>query len=114
MLFRSVTINAINPGAVKTEPGRENGRLYRWWKKTFHDPGLRTVEISAEALYYCGVSTDLDGVSGRYFSLTTEENPAPPARDRDVALALWERTLVMSGLTSSPDHSFHRETTGVT
>ena len=99
-----VTINAIHPGAVKTETGQENGRLYRWWKKNFHDPALRTPDLSAEALYYCAASRELDGVTGRYFSLTTEEKPAPPARDRDVALALWERSLEMSGLHASLLH----------
>lgn len=107
-----VTINAVHPGAVRTETGQENGRLYRWWKKTFYDPALRTPEIAAEALYYLAASSDLDGISGRYFSLTTEENPAPPARDRDVALALWERSLEMSGLHASFQHPSVHETAG--
>jgi retinol dehydrogenase 13 len=108
-----VTINAIHPGAVRTETGRENGRLYRWWKKNIYDPALRTPEIAAEALYYMGASSELDGITGRYFSLTTEEKPAPPARDRDVARALWEKSLDMSGLTTSLHPSSVEATTGV-
>ncbi len=95
-----VTINAVHPGAVKTDTGQENGPLYRWWKKTFFDPTLKTTDISAEALYYCGVSKELDGVAGRFFNLTTEEKPAPPARDLDLARALWQKSLTLSGLQS--------------
>ncbi len=96
-----VTINAVHPGAVKTETGQENGPLYRWWKKTFYDPILKTPAISAETLYYCGASRELDEVTGRFFNLTTEEKPAPPARDHDLALALWNKSLELTGLTNA-------------
>jgi hypothetical protein len=39
---------------------------------------LNLPEISAEALYYLGVSKEIDGVSGKFFNLTTEEELAPP------------------------------------
>ncbi|MBN1446608.1 MAG: SDR family NAD(P)-dependent oxidoreductase [Bacteroidetes bacterium] len=96
-----VTINAVHPGAVKTETGQENGPLYRWWKKTFYDPILKTPDISAETLYYCGASRELDGVTGRFFNLTTEEKPAPPARDYDLAVALWNTSLELTGLNTA-------------
>ena len=88
-----VTINAVHPGAVKTETGQENGPIYRWYKRNFHDRTLRSPEISAEALYYLGVSKDIEGVSGKFFNLTRVEEPAPPALDREVAYALWEKSL---------------------
>jgi NAD(P)-dependent dehydrogenase (short-subunit alcohol dehydrogenase family) len=103
----AVTINAVHPGAVKTDTGQENGPLYRWWKKKFFDPALKTTDISAEALYYCGVSHELDGVSGRFFNLTTEENPAPPARDEDLARELWDTSLALSGLPGAETESLH-------
>jgi NAD(P)-dependent dehydrogenase (short-subunit alcohol dehydrogenase family) len=93
-----VTINAMHPGAVKTETGRENGPLYRWYKKNFLDKIFRFPEISAEALYYLGVSGEIEKVSGRFFNLTTEEEPAPPALDKEVAHELWDISLDMSGL----------------
>lgn len=106
-----VTINAVHPGAVKTETGQENGPLYRWWKKTFFDPTLKTADLSAEALYYCGVSRELDGVSGRFFNLTTEEKPAPPARDPELAPALWNTSLTLAGLDETADaHRPHNST----
>jgi NAD(P)-dependent dehydrogenase (short-subunit alcohol dehydrogenase family) len=93
-----VTINAMHPGAVKTETGQENGPAYRWFKRNFFDKTLKSPELSAEALYYLGVSRDLEGVSGKFFNLTAEEEPAPPARDREAAHELWRETLKMAGL----------------
>lgn len=93
-----VTINTMHPGAVKTETGQENGPVYRWFKKIFFDKTLKSPDISAEALYFLGVSNELEGVSGKFFNLTTEEEPAPPALDKDVAFALWEETLKMTGI----------------
>ncbi len=93
-----VTINTMHPGAVKTGTGQENGPVYRWFKRNFFDKTLRSPEVSAEALYYLGVSKDLDGVSGKFFNLTTREEPAPPALDREVARQLWEETLRITGI----------------
>jgi len=88
-----VTINAMHPGAVKTETGKENGPVYRWLKRNFLDKSLKSPEISAEALYYLGVSKEIDAVSGKFFNLTTEEEPAPPALDKETAYELWKRSL---------------------
>ncbi|MBS4013267.1 MAG: SDR family NAD(P)-dependent oxidoreductase [Bacteroidetes bacterium] len=93
-----VTINTMHPGAVKTDTGQENGRVYRWFKKNIFDKTLKSPEISAEALYYLGVSKDLEGISGKFFNLTKEEVPAPPALDKEVAFELWDKTLIMTAL----------------
>jgi NAD(P)-dependent dehydrogenase (short-subunit alcohol dehydrogenase family) len=93
-----VTINAMHPGAVKTGTGKENGAFYKWYKRTIVDRFSRSPEISAEALYYLGVSSDLQDIGGRFFNLTTEEIPAPPALDMETAKKLWQVSLRMGGL----------------
>jgi retinol dehydrogenase 13 len=94
----NVTINATHPGAVKTDTGQENGPVYRWYKKNVIDRSLRSPQISAEALYYLGVSKEVENVSGKFFNLTTEEEPAPPALDKEVAYELWDISLEFGGL----------------
>ena len=96
-----VTINSMHPGAVKTDTGQENGPYYRWIKKNVFDKILKSPEIAAEALYYLGVSKELEGLSGKFFNLTTEEKPAPPAMDREVARDLWEKTLNLAKFKES-------------
>ncbi|MFA5850924.1 MAG: SDR family NAD(P)-dependent oxidoreductase [Bacteroidales bacterium] len=92
-----VTINTIHPGAVKTETGQENGPVYRWFKRIIFDKTLKSPKISAEALYYLGVSNEMENVSGKFFNLTTMEVPAPPALDVEVAFDLWDKSLEMAG-----------------
>lgn len=94
-----VTINAMHPGAVKTETGQENGPVYRWFKRNFIDKTLKSPEISAEALFYLAASEKPEGISGKFFNLTTMEEPAPPALDTEEARNLWDLSLNYSGLT---------------
>ena len=95
-----VSINAVHPGAVKTDTGQENGPVYRWFKRNMIDRTLRSPEISAEALYHLGASKEMEGVSGKFYNLTTEEVPAPPALDKEVAYELWEKSLDLGGLSA--------------
>jgi NAD(P)-dependent dehydrogenase (short-subunit alcohol dehydrogenase family) len=95
-----VTINAMHPGNVKTNMGQDNGKLYKWIKKTFIDRSAKSPEISAQALYYLGVDKSLESVSGKFFNLTTQEVPAPPALDREAAEKLWEISLELGGFTT--------------
>jgi len=88
-----VTINAMHPGAVKTDTGQENGRFYKWYKKNIIDRTLKSADLSAEALYYLGVSDEIKTVNGKFFNLTTLEDPAPPALDMEIAQLLWEQSL---------------------
>lgn len=93
-----VCINAMHPGAVKSSTGQENGVAYRWFKKHVVDKTLNPPEISAEALYYLGVSDEVAGVSGQFFNLTRPEEPAPPALDAEVARQLWSKSIELSQL----------------
>jgi short-subunit dehydrogenase len=96
-----VSINAMHPGAVKTNTGQDNGPVYRWFKKNFFDKMLRSPEVSAEALYFLGVSKEVEAISGKFFNLTTEEEPAPPALDKEVAELLWVKSLELAGLNGT-------------
>ena len=93
-----VTVNSMHPGAVKTETGQDNGPIYKWFKRNFLDRSLRSPEVSAEALFFLGASEKMKGISGKFFNLTTMEDPAPPATDMETARELWELTLKYSGL----------------
>jgi retinol dehydrogenase-13 len=91
-----VTINAMHPGAVRSGTGQENSAYYRWVKRNLYDKILRPTEISAESIYYLGVSKEIEGVSGKFFNLTTEEEPAPPALDKEAAYEIWAKSVEMT------------------
>jgi retinol dehydrogenase 13 len=61
------------------------------------DKLLKSAEISAEALYFLGVSKDVENTSGKFFNLTKLEEPAPPALDKEVAHILWEKSIELAG-----------------
>jgi retinol dehydrogenase-13 len=92
-----VTVNAMHPGNVRTNSGQNNGESYKFLKRVLVDRTARSADISAEALYYLGVSPELEGISGKFFNLTTEEEPAPPALDKDAAEKLWMISLELGG-----------------
>lgn len=92
-----VTVNAMHPGNVVTNSGQSNGAVYKFFKRLLVDSGARPLDISAEALYTLGVSTALEGRTGRFYNLTTEEVPAPPALDKDAAEKLWSISLKLGG-----------------
>ncbi len=93
-----VTINAMHPGAVKSATGQDNGALYKWFKKNSLDKKLKPTSIAAEAIYYLGVSQKLEKTSGKFYNLTTLEEPAPPALDLENAQILWELSIKMAKL----------------
>lgn len=90
-----VTINAMHPGNVKTNMGKDSTGLFQ---RVFIEPSYRPIEISAKSLYYLGVSKVIEGVSGKFFNLTYEEEPAPPALDREVAEKLWDLSIKLGRL----------------
>jgi len=88
-----VTVNAMHPGNVKTNSGQNNGPIYKFFKKIVVDRSAKSADIAAESLNYLGVSKKLDNISGKFFNLTTEEEPSPPALDKDAAEELWALSL---------------------
>jgi NAD(P)-dependent dehydrogenase (short-subunit alcohol dehydrogenase family) len=85
-----VTINAMHPGAVKSAIGQNNGWLYRMYTKYILWHFLKDVKIAGEALYYLASSKELQGVSGKFFNLTIEEEAASHALKKDLIEPVWE------------------------
>ncbi|MBN2351345.1 MAG: SDR family NAD(P)-dependent oxidoreductase [Spirochaetales bacterium] len=94
----TVTVNAMHPGNVKSALGENNGRFYRWLKRRLILASAGDPAVSAAALLYLSVSADVERDSGRFFNLTTPEKPAPHARDRAAAEAVWKKSLELCGL----------------
>lgn len=93
-----VTINAMHPGAVRSNIGHNNGKLYHWYSKYIIQPLLKSPEISGEAIYYLASSPDMEGVSGKFYNLTNEEIPAPHAMDRVLGKQIFEISKTLTKL----------------
>mgnify|MGYP001208010922 CR=1 FL=1 len=93
-----VTINAMHPGAVRTNIGMNNGLLYRWYQRYLLWPMLKDPRISGEAIYYLAAAPEMEAVSGRFFNLTIDEKPAAHALDRAVGEKVWQISEALTGL----------------
>jgi len=93
-----VTINAVHPGAVRTNIGMNNGLLFQWYQRIFIWPFLKDPEISGEAVYFLAAAPEMGSVSGRFFNQTVHEKPAPHALDRSLGKQVWEISERLTGL----------------
>lgn len=93
-----VTINAMHPGDVKTNMGENNGRIYKFFKHLLINPSARSPLLSAQALYYLGTSSEIEGITGKFFNFTTLEIPAPHALDHRMAEDLWQKSIELGGM----------------
>lgn len=93
-----VTINAVHPGAVKSNIGGDNGFIYRTWAKLFVKPFLRETSLAGESIYYLATSEDMKNVSGKFYHLTILEKPAWHALKKKKQKPIWDLTLKLCGL----------------
>ena len=95
-----ITVNAMHPGMVKSNTGHENDAVYKFFKRNMIDSISQPADISAQALYYLGVSPEISSVTDTFFNLTTPEEPAPPALDLAVVTELWDISMKLGKLPS--------------
>ncbi|MGL4623344.1 MAG: SDR family NAD(P)-dependent oxidoreductase [Culicoidibacterales bacterium] len=95
-----VTINAMHPGAVKTNIGENNGRLYRWFLHHVTWKFLQDPKVAGEAIYYLATAPELAETTGKFFNLTIEEKPAKHAYNINKQRIMWEKSLAIGGFQS--------------
>ncbi|MFT7403576.1 SDR family oxidoreductase [Zhongshania sp.] len=90
-----VTANAIHPGVINTNLGRDVGGLIGIAMKTALVRRLLDMSIAKSipqgASTSCFVAThpSLDGIGGRYFANNSEAKPTKLGRDEELAEKLW-------------------------
>jgi short-subunit dehydrogenase len=93
-LFRKgITINAMHPGAVQSEIGLNNGWLYRMFKKLIINRMLKSVENSAEALYFLAAEPSIQHIHGHYYYLTHPTMPAKHALKSKISTKILNFSL---------------------
>ena len=97
-----VTVNAMHPGAVRTQIGMDNGWLYRTYQRFILGPFLQKPEVSGEAIYYLLAAPEMQNVSGKFFNKTNEETPMPHATDRALGKQVWSVSEELTGLPHLP------------
>jgi retinol dehydrogenase-12 len=93
------TVNALHPGFVATRIGTNNGLLVRLGIGIAHLFAL-SPEEGAKTSIYLASSTDVEGVTGKYFYQCRPIPSDPASYDEESARRLWEVSAEMTNLSS--------------
>jgi NAD(P)-dependent dehydrogenase (short-subunit alcohol dehydrogenase family) len=93
-----VTANALHPGSVRTQIGRDGDArgLHRLFI-ALASPFLIGPERGARTSVFVATSPEIAGVSGRYFARCRERAPSRPALDDAAARRLWDESARLVG-----------------
>jgi len=95
-----ITVNAVHPGGVITNFCKNNGWV-SWAKHvTAHLIARNLVGPTegAKTSVYLATSSDVEGVSGKYFSNLKAIRSSHASYDEDAARRLWDVSLELTGL----------------
>ncbi len=93
-----VTANALHPGFVRTNLGKNNGWLARLLVPLIQLQGI-SPEQGAETNIYLASSVDVEGVTGKYFVKKQPVASDPATYDEGAAARLWEISASMVGIS---------------
>jgi NAD(P)-dependent dehydrogenase (short-subunit alcohol dehydrogenase family) len=96
-----ITVNALHPGVVATNIGRNNA--WRGWLigLFFKLRGI-SPEEGADTGLYLATSSEVQGVTGKYFVKRTAKSSSPASYDQASAARLWDVSAALTGLPNSP------------
>ncbi len=94
---KNITINAVHPGAVRTNFGNDAEGLHRFLFNLYV-PFMRKPEKGAETIVYLVRSPVLEGISGAYFHDKKEIKSNKKSYDLQVASRLWKKSVELTGL----------------
>lgn len=96
-----VTANALHPGFVASNFGKNGGPLLRVGISVAQRLGGISVEKGARTSVYLASSDEVKGVSGKYFVKCREHESDPASRDQESMRKLWEISTRMTELSAT-------------
>jgi NAD(P)-dependent dehydrogenase (short-subunit alcohol dehydrogenase family) len=93
-----ITANALHPGFVASEFGKNNGALMRVMLTAAQLFGAISPEEGARTSVYLASSPEVQGVTGKYFVKCRQAESSAASRDRQSMRRLWEASTQMTGL----------------
>lgn len=92
-----ITANAVHPGFVATNFGRNNGGVHALLWRVLHVAAI-TPEQRAETIIYLAISPEVEGLTGRYFVKKHAVESSKEFYDSTVAHHLWQVSVELTGL----------------
>jgi len=94
-----VTANALSPGFVASNFGRNNRGLLPAMKSLMDLVAL-SCEQGARTSTYLALSPEVEGVTGQYFARCRPRRSSAASYDRETAARLWEVSAQMTGVAT--------------
>jgi NAD(P)-dependent dehydrogenase (short-subunit alcohol dehydrogenase family) len=91
-----VTVNAVHPGVVATNLGRDQSKFSQWFARKF----FKTPEEGAETSIYLASSPEVEGITGKYFINKEPRESSEESYNKEEAMKLWKICIEMTGLDS--------------
>ena len=92
-----VTVNAVHPGFVRTQLGKDNPWPLRLLMRLVMLRGIPPAE-GAQTVIHLASAPELEGETGGYWAHKRRVESSPLSQDRDLARRLWQISLEMTGL----------------
>ena len=93
-----VTVNALHPGAVRTNLIASNGWLFKWIVQPLFNLQAISVEQGAQTSVYLASSAEVEGVMGKYFARCKPRASSPASYAEAAQKRLWRVSEEMTGL----------------
>ncbi len=91
-----VTVNAVHPGVVATNLGRDQSKFSQWFARKF----FKSPEAGAETSIYLASSPEVEGLTGKYFIDREPRDSSEESYNEEYAQRLWKICTEMTGLNS--------------
>jgi NAD(P)-dependent dehydrogenase (short-subunit alcohol dehydrogenase family) len=92
-----IAVNAVHPGAVRTNFGNEAKPLIRFMIK-LGKPFLKSPRKGADTVVYLASSPGVKGITGKYFAARKQINSSKESHDREIGARLWEVSKELTGM----------------
>jgi NAD(P)-dependent dehydrogenase (short-subunit alcohol dehydrogenase family) len=92
-----VTVNAVHPGTVASGFGENNNGVMKFSMKIYHQFSL-TPEQGADTVVYLASSPDVEGITGKYWTLRKAVASSPQSYDQDAQKRLWTVSAQLAGI----------------
>ncbi|WML48974.1 SDR family oxidoreductase [Neobacillus sp. PS3-34] len=92
-----VTVNCLHPGVVRTNFGNNDSLFFKIFG-TLMKPFMLTPDKGAETSIFLASSSQIEGISGKYFVKKKTEKSSAISYDEMTAKKLWEVSAKMTNL----------------
>ncbi|HET6953140.1 MAG TPA: SDR family oxidoreductase [Acidimicrobiales bacterium] len=94
-----VTATVLHPGVVRTDFGREDSKGWMRVMLPVIRPFMKSPQRGAATSVYLASSSEVEGVTGRYFADSTPRSSSTASQDSAAAARLWRVSEQLTGLT---------------